>query len=121
MFEQWRFLRDLGKLIAFIEQSEFTAVGGELKRSHEEQERKFNLGLSKARGGESQHQHLKAIDIEFFLEGKWLRVPDNADAIKEHKQTLQHVGDYWESLSPKNRWGGNFNSIYDPNHFERGK
>ena len=92
-----------------------------MKRSHEEQERKFNAGLSKARGGQSQHQFLKAIDLEFFKDGKWLRVPDTSQQQDEHRALLQMFGDFWESLDAKNRWGGNFKAIYDPNHFERGK
>lgn len=32
---------------------------------------------------------------------------------------LKRFGDYWESLSPKNRWGGNFKGFYDGNHYER--
>jgi hypothetical protein len=29
------------------------------------------------------------------------------------------LGAYWESLHPKNRWGGNFKSLVDCPHFER--
>ena len=121
MLEQWFFLRDLGFLINFIMRSPFTAIGGELQRSYAEQQRKLDAGLSKAKPGESQHQHLRAIDLEFFKDGTWLKVPDNEEAQKEHKEILQRFGNYWESLSPKNRWGGNFTTIYDPNHFERVK
>jgi len=28
-------------------------------------------------------------------------------------------GAYWETLHPKNRWGGNFKSLVDCPHFER--
>jgi hypothetical protein len=44
---------------------------------------------------------------------------------EEAKTRLQVYGDYWESLSPENRWGGNFPKWYpgsdflDPRHFER--
>ena len=121
MQSQWMFLLDLADLIRFIEVNDFSAVGGELKRGHAEQQRLYDLGLSKAKPGESRHQHLQAIDIEIFDEfGKWLKVPDNKDAQKEHRAKLQIFGDYWESLDERNRWGGNW-TFYDPNHFERGK
>lgn len=120
--DQWAFLLDVADLIKYIEVCDFSAVGGELKRSHQEQERLYNLGLSKAKGGESRHQQLMAIDIDFFNEvGRWLKVPTEKTAIKEHRELLAPFGKFWEGLDEKNRWGGNFKSIYDPNHFERGK
>lgn len=128
MLEGWKFLRDVGKLIAFIDKSEFTALGGELQRSDEEQQRKYDAGVSKAKPGQSQHQKLKAIDIEFFLGGKWIKTPmrgdfsterEYLDARVDHKRQMQDIGEYWEGLDSKNAWGGNFVSIYDPNHFER--
>jgi hypothetical protein len=95
MQSQWMFLLDLADLIRFIEVNDFSAVGGELKRGHTEQQRLFDLGLSKAKPGESRHQHLQAIDIDFFDGfGKWLKVPDNKEAQKEHRKRLQPFGDY---------------------------
>lgn len=121
MSEQWEFLQDVAVLIQYIRDVGFKAVGGELMRSREEQQRKYDTGVSKAKPGESMHQHLRAIDIEFFDgNGKWMKVPSNKDAQKEMKELLQSFGDYWELLNKKNRWGGNFKSIFDPNHFERG-
>jgi hypothetical protein len=35
------------------------------------------------------------------------------------KTILAPLGVYWESLYPKNRWGGNFKSLVDCPHFER--
>jgi len=121
MSEQWEFLQDVAVLIQYIRDVGFKAVGGELMRSREEQQRKYDTGVSKAKPGESMHQHLRAIDIEFFdAGGKWLKVPSNKEAQEEMKAQLQAFGDYWELLNKKNKWGGNFKSIFDPNHFERG-
>jgi len=36
------------------------------------------------------------------------------------KEKLQPFGDFWEALNSRNRWGGNFHSLFDFNHFERG-
>ena len=56
--------------------------------------------------------HLKrcAIDLNFFKDGK----------LTYDIPTLKPVGDYWESLHPKNQWGGNWKSFKDVPHFQRG-
>jgi hypothetical protein len=33
--------------------------------------------------------------------------------------TLKPVGEYWESLNPKNQWGGHWKSFKDVPHFQR--
>ena len=117
---QWAFLLDVSELIRYIEVLDFSAVGGELQRSHAEQQRKYDAGLSKAKPGMSLHQKLQAIDIEFFNEdGKWLKVPTNKEEQISHREQLLPLGIFWEGLDEKNKWGGNFKSLYDPNHFER--
>jgi len=50
-----------------------------------------------------------AIDLNFFRDAK----------IIWDKEQLAPLGAYWESLNPKNRWGGNFKSLVDCPHFER--
>ena len=118
--EQWAFLLDVADLIKYIEVIGFTAVGGELKRSYAEQCRKFDAGLSKAKGGQSLHEKLQAIDIDFFdEEGTWLKMPTNDEAKERFKNLLSPIGAYWESLDEANRWGGFFTTIFDPFHFER--
>lgn len=37
------------------------------------------------------------------------------------KDSLQKFGDYWESLDPKNEWGGNWESFVDTPHFQRNR
>ena len=76
----------------------------------------------KGKPGESEHEKLRAQDLDFFdEEGKWMKVPRKKalEGIRVHKAKLQHIGDKWESLSPYNYWGGNFKNLYDPGHFER--
>ena len=133
---QWAFLQDESRFIQFIVDSNYTAIGGERQRSKEVQDQKYKDGFSKAKGGESQHQKCMADDYEFFDEkGKWLEVPpkikvvngrdkNDHEAILIHKAKLQPFGDHWESLDPKNKWGGNFYhggdyDLYDPGHCER--
>lgn len=118
--EQWAYLQDEARLIAFIATTGLTAIGGERQRYDWVQLKKYNDGKSKAKPGQSQHEVCKASDFTFFGEdGYWLKVPHDPDEIEAHRAKLQPIGDFWESLHPKNRWGGNFNSLYDPGHFER--
>jgi hypothetical protein len=55
--------------------------------------------------------HLKrcAIDLNFFKDGKLIW----------DREQLAPIGAYWQSLNPKNRWGGNFKTLVDVPHFER--
>lgn len=57
-------------------------------------------------------QHLKrlAVDFNHFLNG--------GKTLSYAKEDLQELGDYWESLHPKNRWGGNFKNTVDTPHYE---
>ena len=57
---------------------------------------------------ESNHAKRLAQDFNHFIGG----------VLTYEKALLQKLGDYWESLHPKNRWGGNFKSILDVPHYE---
>jgi hypothetical protein len=105
--EQAAFLLDACKLIAYATEQGFMVTGGELFRTPEQQAIYFKTGRSKT----MQSNHLKrcAIDLNFFKDGK----------IVWGKAELAVLGSYWESLHPKNRWGGNFSNIVDCPHFER--
>ena len=82
-------------------------VRRELWRSPEQQEIYFKSGRSKTMN--SNHLRRCAIDLNFFWNGK----------LVWDKELIRIVGEYWESLSPKNRWGGNFKGFVDVPHFER--
>ena len=56
----------------------------------------------------SKHRDKLAVDINIFKDG----------SLVDGKEILQPIGDYWETLDPLNRWGGNFKGFYDPYHFE---
>ena len=53
----------------------------------------------------SNHKIRLAVDLNLFLDGKFLTSTDS------HRL----LGTYWETLHPDNRWGGRFN---DGNHYE---
>lgn len=105
--EQAAFLLDACELIQYATDQGFMVTGGELFRTAEQQAIYVNTGRSKTFN--SNHLKRLAIDLNFFKDGK----------IIWDKATLAPLGAFWESLNPKNRWGGNFKSLVDCPHFER--
>lgn len=105
--EQAAFLLDMCSLIQFATESGFVVTGGELYRTAEQQAIYVKTGRSKTL--KSKHLERLAIDLNFFKAG----------ILTYSKIELQNIGNYWENLSPKNSWGGNWNSFKDIPHFER--
>ena len=111
--EQWQFLRDLSKLISFVDEAGLSAVAGHLKRTVEEQRHMVSKGLSETI--DSKHIFSLAADIHIKIDGKF-----SWDYEIDRCKTLwECIGAYWEGLSPLNVWGGRFESLFDPDHFER--
>ena len=102
------FLLDVAKLVTYATEQGFVVTGGELFRTPEQQEIYVKTGRSKTMN--SIHLKRCAIDLNFFKDGK----------LTYDIPTLKPVGDYWESLHPKNEWGGNWKSFKDVPHFQRG-
>ena len=97
---QWKFLKDVALLIAFIDREGYSASGGELQRTIEQQQMYVNTGKSKTL--KSSHIQKLAIDLFIFSpSGEWMT----------GKKDLQRFGDYWESLDPEYEWGGNWKSF----------
>lgn len=105
--QQAEFMKDLAKLINFCFDQGWVITGGELFRTVEQQQIHIKAGRSKTMN--SLHMKRCAVDLNFFKEGR----------LVWDKQQLAPIGAYWESLNPKNRWGGNFKSLVDVPHFER--
>lgn len=105
--EQAAFLLDMGKLVQYATEQGWTVTGGELYRTVEQQQIHFKAGRSKTMN--SIHLKRCAVDLNFFKGGQLIW----------DKTQLAPIGAYWESLHPKNRWGGNFKSLVDVPHFER--
>lgn len=104
---QAAFLLDVCKLVPFATSLGFRVTGGELFRTEEQQAIYARTGRSKTMEG--NHLRKCAIDLNFILENK----------LCYEKKLIQPVGDFWESLSPYNRWGGNWKTFRDLPHFER--
>jgi hypothetical protein len=105
--EQAAFLLDVANLIQKATTLGWTVTGGELYRTAEQQQIYVKTGRSKTMN--SNHLKRMAIDLNFFKDGKLIY--DIA--------ALKPIGTYWETLNPKNSWGGNWTSFKDVPHFER--
>lgn len=101
---QHTFLKHVTLLLARAYELGYMVTLGEGFRTPEQQQIYVARGLSLTLN--SRHLERQAIDLYFF---------------KDEKLTweVQELGKYWESLDPKNRWGGNFKSLPDVPHFER--
>ena len=101
------FARDTVLLFQYINEEGYSFTYGETMRSPEQAEiyAKSGKGIIN-----SLHCKRLAIDINLFNEkGEYL---DSSEAYLK-------FGCFWERLNPTNRWGGNFKSRPDGNHFER--
>ena len=106
--EQSAFLLDTCLLIQYCtNRLKWQVTAGELWRPVEMQQIYVQTGRSKTM--KSNHLKRLAIDLNFFINGQYVCT----------KEAIEPAGKYWESLSPKNRWGGNFNNFKDCPHFER--
>jgi hypothetical protein len=105
--EQAAFLLDVCKLVPFATSLGYTVTGGELHRTPEQQKIYVQTGRSKTM--DSKHLKKLAIDLNFIKDDKLVY------DIKE----LTPIGEYWQSLSPKNSAGMFWKSFKDVPHFER--
>jgi hypothetical protein len=105
--EQAAFLLDVARLINRATEMGFVVTGGELFRTTEQQQIYIKTGRSKTM--DSLHLKRCAVDLNFFKDGK----------LCYDIRTLTPVGEYWQSLNPKNQWGGFWKSFKDVPHFER--
>lgn len=120
---QFEFLKNVAQLIYFADQQGIVLTGGDLWRSHSQMllnyhgkqviEKKGDLILIDAgktsKTMRSKHPERLAIDFNFFIKG----------VLTYRKKDIQVLGDYWEALHPKNKWGGNWENFVDVPHFQR--
>ena len=107
VLQQAEFLRHVCLLIDHATQAGFVVTGGELRRTVEQQQLYVKAGRSTTMN--SNHLRGCAIDLNFFLDGK----------LCYDTEKLRPLGEFWQSLHPKNSWGGFWNSFKDVPHFER--
>lgn len=109
--KQSEFLLDMCKLIEKAHTLGFEVTGGELYRTKAQQQLYFMRGQSRTMN--SMHLRRLAIDLNFFKQD------DGELELTYDKDDMQEAGDFWESLHPDNRWGGNWTTFLDTCHFER--
>lgn len=101
---QREFTLDVAHLIFFAYELGYELTGGDWYRDprvHGEYGEKGSYASSK-----SEHKRRLAVDFNLFKDGVYLTKTE------DHKA----LGDYWESMNPKNIWGGRWD---DGNHYQR--
>lgn len=122
--EQIKFTKDIASLIAYADVLGIGLTFGEAYRTQSQVYLNF-FGYKIVKGGllgiklvksrklsktlKSYHTKRLAVDFNFFIKGK----------LTYKKEELQDLGNFWEGLDPKNKWGGNFKNFVDTPHFER--
>lgn len=110
---QQEFSLHIAKLILYADSIGIKVTLGEAYRTTEQQQIYVSTGKSKTMN--SNHLRRLAVDFNFFIDGRLTYRFDD----------VERLGDYWESLSHYNRWGGDWNNNevadgwLDTPHFER--
>ncbi len=112
--KQSTFLRNFATLILWAFNNGYEVTAGELHRT--EEQHRYNQQHGKTKATHSLHQDRLAGDLMLFKNGVYLT----------DSPSYKPLGDYWVSLDPQNRWGGDFNKDgnkttsdgWDGNHFE---
>jgi len=110
--QQNAFLKDAARLILEAQKFGLVVTGGELYRTQEQQDIHYKAGRSKLK--HSLHQDRMAIDLNFFKKSGM-----GVMELTYNKADIQPLGDWWEKLTPLNRWGGNWSGLIDTPHFQR--
>jgi hypothetical protein len=110
--KQQIFTENVGKLIDYAYENGIGLTFGEAYRTRAQQQIYVNQGKSKTMN--SKHLRRLAVDFNFFIDGN----------LTYDFEDVKCLGDYWESLHPSNRWGGDWNNneiadgFIDTPHFE---
>lgn len=103
---------NVAKLILYAEEKGIRLTFGEAYRTREQQLLYVQTGKSKTMN--SNHLRRLAVDFNFFVKGR----------LTYDWEVVKILGDYWETLHEKNRWGGDWNKndikdgFIDSPHFE---
>lgn len=110
--EQVAFMSDLTKLLQHASDKEFLVTGGELERKPEMQALYIKSGYASSM--DSMHLRRCAINLYFYRE-------EGEDDLRlvQNREELVGLGDFWESLDPRNSWGGRTPGLLNTPRFER--
>jgi len=101
---QEEFAQSTAKLIQKASEFGYTVTLGEAWRTPEQAQwnADHHVGIE-----HSLHMDRLAIDLNFFQNG----------ALITDGSKLKVVGEWWKTLGPRYRWGGDFTHLPDGNHF----
>lgn len=110
--QQFEFAKDSILLELWMIRQGYKFTYGETWRSDDTQRIYFEKGLSNIKG-RGPHGYRLAKDYNIWI----------GSLLTYDKDMLKPIGEYWKSLNPENRWGGDFlvNGKPDAGHFERRK
>lgn len=102
--KQQKFTQDIALLILYIYRNNYSCTFGEAFRTLQQA-----MWYEQAGKGIKESLHCKrlAVDLNLFS-------PDG-DYLSD-TESHRVFGEFWESLDPKNKWGGRFS---DGNHYQR--
>jgi hypothetical protein len=107
LLNQANFALNVSMLINYIFREGYATTLGEAYRPQFVQDKYYEEG--KTHTLTSQHTKRLAIDLNLFIDGTY---------ISGDNPVWHDLGTYWKSLNPAHRWGGDFESLKDYNHFE---
>lgn len=102
--KQRLFTELVGKLITWSYQNGYELTFGDAYRTPEAATANAAAGKGIAR---SLHTIRLAVDLNLFIHGEY----------RTGSEDYRALGEYWKSLSPLARWGGDFTTRPDGNHF----
>ena len=101
--KQRHFTQLVAKLITWCYENGYELTFGEAYRTPEQAALNAQTGVGIAN---SLHTKRLGIDMNLFVDGNY----------QTQSSAYQPLGDYWKSLDPEARWGGDFTKP-DGNHF----
>lgn len=109
--KQRLFVSLIGKLIAWAYSNNYELSFGEAVRTKEQAAANANSGA-----GISNSLHLirLAVDLNLFVDSS---VDIDDDIYQKDSSAYRPLGEYWKTLHPLCRWGGDFKGRPDGNHF----
>lgn len=102
--KQRLFTKLIGQLIAYAYSAGYELTFGDAYRDPRLAQLNMQQGIGVAH---SLHSERLAVDFNLFKDGVWL----------QNTEDHRLLGEFWVGLNPDCRWGGNFTTKKDGNHY----
>ena len=112
--QQAAFLKDAAKLILEAASYDLVVTEGELFITPREQPMEADNDANRSGIFYDLNHDRLAINLNFYK-----IAPTGFLELTYAKSDIQKLGDWWESLYPLNKWGGNFDTLLYTPHFHR--